>query len=218
MIANKSSTKLTLPTEHSPHKLTVSSSQTLKTVAGILAGVAVIALAIGGIYARKNRGKLLDVLKSFLLGEAFLVASLVLEVLDYTGTDITCCSHMSYNWFAGDAIVFKAILKKAPDFPETQSLVTPGIFFFGLASLASVVSLCVKLKLYLQHFRKRRDEADPLWMAMQSELSPTQKEILTLNSKLVESKTDRTLVWVNLMLALLEVLQPFRNSPRMACK
>ena len=90
----------------------------------------------------------------------------------------------------------------------------PCIFFFGLASLASVVSLCVKLKLYTQHFRKRRDEADPLWVAMQSKLSPTQKAILALNSKLVESKTDRTLVWVNLMLAVLEVLQLFSEVCR----
>ena len=88
------------------------------------------------------------------------------------------------------------------------------------------MSLFYRLKLYIEQFRKRRGDADTMWVAMLVGFSAQQQKIIKMHSKLQENKLvrlsslevqpvcipmrgylsvkDRTLLWVNIMLALLE--------------
>ena len=85
------------------------------------------------------------------------------------------------------------------------------------------MSLFYRLKLYIKQFRKRRGDADTMWVAMLAGFSAQQQKIIKMHSKLQENKLvrlsslevqpvcipmrgylsvkDRTLLWVNIMLA-----------------
>ena len=62
------------------------------------------------------------------------------------------------------------------------------IVCFSVASLASAVSLFVKIKLYAEQFRQRRHDAEPMWVQMLAGLSSRQQKIVEMNTKLQEVK------------------------------
>ena len=57
------------------------------------------------------------------------------------------------------------------------------ISFGGLAAL----SLVVKLHMYINQVRKRKAEANPLWVEAVGKFSPRQKKIVKLQEKLDET-------------------------------
>ena len=63
----------------------------------VLASCAVLALGVGAYYASKNRGKLLKVLTSFVLGEGMLVVLVSLEILDYASTHVFVHAYLCFQ-------------------------------------------------------------------------------------------------------------------------
>ena len=87
----------------------------------------------------------------------------------------------------------------------------------------AVLSLVVKLKLYIKQIRQRKTEANPLWLDAVEEFTPRQQKVVALQGKLGDTKKvvllrnaclpyqkglaseqAITLVWVNVGLAVCE--------------
>ena len=135
-----------------------------------------------------NRGKVSQILVSFLMREVLLMVGVVLELMDYTS----------------DAIVFSEVLSSGAEHSETEPFVLPYIIAFTIASLVSVISLMMKVQLYVKQVRKRRADADPLWLEISAKFSKRQQKVVMLNSKLQDTKKVITLIWVNVLLACCE--------------
>ena len=58
---------------------------------------------------------------------------------------------------------------------------------FSIATLVSVLSLFAKLGLYIKQTRKRRADADPVWLATKANFSSHQLKVRRLKDKLMDT-------------------------------
>ena len=96
----------------------------------------------------------------------------VMELLDYTG----------------DTLVFSEVLSSGAKHAETEGFVLPYTIAFSVATLASLISLIIKAQFYVKQLRKRRADAQPLWLEIRESFSLRQQRIEELNEKLAETK------------------------------
>jgi hypothetical protein len=107
----------------------------------------------------------------------------VLELMDYTS----------------DAIVFSEVLSSGAEHSETESFVLPYIIAFSIASLVSAISLVMKVRLYVNQVRKRRADADPLWLEISATFSKRQQKVVMLNNKLLDTKKAASIRFVTFL-------------------
>ena len=118
---------------------TVLDDKTNVIIGAVIGACVLIALSVGGWYARKNKGSVIALIKSFLMNEAFLLIGSGIEILDYASTHTRCidnpctvtdspmhcgCPYKDV-WNTGDAIVLKGVVSKGSMHKETASLVVP---------------------------------------------------------------------------------------------
>ena len=96
----------------------------------------------------------------------------MLELVDYTS----------------DAIVFSEVFSSGAEHSDTEPFVLPYIIAFSIASLVSVISVVVKVKLYVKQVRQTRADAEPLWIEMSATFSKRQQKVVMLNNKLKDTK------------------------------
>ena len=118
------------------------------------------------------------VIRDVIAGKDEATASLVTP---YKATvSLVDCSWLSHNGAANCTVICTCGLGRY-------------IVCFSVATLASAVSLFYRLKLYIKQFRKRRGDADKMWVTMLVGFSAQQQKIVKMHSKLQENKLVRLL-------------------------
>ena len=182
-----STEKLQLPTDgfRATFYVVESSDQSSNIVKGATAGVLAALFVILLMYQLKhNRQRAKKVLLLFLNVEARMLGKVTAELWDL---------------FSDGYLLFSIVLKSTD--PAVQRLVPPWIVCFCIATVASLVSLSIKIKVFIVQFRNRREQVWEL-----DGLSKRAKKLRVHQKRLVSTGKTITMIYASMLIGGLECI------------